>query len=1721
MSDIKELIKKRGTIKAKLTQFGNYLENVISVNIPLTEVQLSELESRLNKIDLLYSSYDALQSEIELLSENPDEMYQEREQWESLYYSKVSVARTKLAAARETSYQNLENRSEYGSLKSGHGRGRDFVRLPKIDLPHFDGDYQHWLEFRDTYISLIHDNTDIQNINKFHYLRAALKGSASLVIHTLDFTSTNYTIAWQLLLKRYDNKRLLVNNYIQVLFNLEPIHKESCTALRNLVYLTLKNLRALATLGEPTESWDTLIIFMMAKKLDTVTNREWEEHRNTLSETPTLDQFTNFLNNKCDLLETLQNDKQYLKSCPPINHKYTYHANETIPHKTKTLPTNTETQSNANIKTTSCPMCSQNHYLFACQLFRGLDIDSRIKKASQSNVCINCLRPGHTENRCNLTHCKYCPGKHSTLLHKEVHVEPETDNCIALSTEVVHTDCDRTHVLLSTALVRVADAQGNMHTARLLLDNGSSANFVTQSLSDKLGLVKRSAGSTVSGINSQNTNAAESCDLSIESCFSAYKTKLSCYVLPKITNMLPVSYLDKRHILIPEGLRLADPNFNVPANIDILVGAEVFWEVLRPNFINLGRNKPNLHETKLGWLISGNIIHPSVKKQNTCNFVHTLNDDQHLTRFWELDTVSTNHCMSKEELVCEQYFKDTTRRDKNGQFVVTIPLKNSPETLGDSYGMAKSRFLSTERRLNRDATLKQKYNTFIKEYIDMGHMTENKHSHKNNKINVYLPHHHVLRESSSTTKLRVVFDGSAATTSGKAFNDIQMVGPTIQDDLLSILLRFRQHRFVISGDIEKMYRAILVEPSQRPLQQIIHRFNSSDPLRTYSLNTVTYGTASAPYLATKCLVSLADQAPNAEVKRAISRDFYVDDLLSGGNCIKSVTQLCKEIADLLKTANFNLRKWQSNSLEILASVRNIGSNSEKPLNLNDYSPSKTLGLYWDSLPDTLLFSIKINVGHKITKRIILSLVGQIFDPMGLVGPCIVEAKCILQKLWINRCDWDDEVSSDLKSEFLDFIHSLPSLNTLHIPRWVFCDQYELAELHVFTDASERAYGACVYVRTVGTDGSICVRLIASKNKISPKNPTTIPRLELCGALLGTRLCSKVLSSLTVSFNQVYYWSDSTIVLGWLRKSPSQLKQFVGNRVGEIQDTTQVEMWSYVPSKENPADLVSRGVKADAICTSKLWWTGPTFLHHKEIKFPTNLNLHSTDLPEISLHNLTNTTNENLILKQIHKSSNYKKIFRTIAYVSRFIHNCKNKQSKTTNHLTLSELQSSQNLIIKLSQLQMFPEEHIILKTDKTLHSKNRLISLTPFIDSNGIIRVGGRLHNSNYCYDVKHPILLCAKHHITKIIFEYYHNKTLVHAGPQLLLANIRLTFWVLGGRNLSKKVVHACVRCTRYKAKTVQPIMGNLPSDRTHLEFPFLNTGLDYAGPVLTVDRKGRGSRLQKSYICVFVCFAVKAVHLELVSDLTKEAFLAAFSRFTSRRGKPQKVFSDNGSSFVGGFNELNSFLNSVSNDIKSEVANLGIDINFIPAYTPHFGGLWESAVKQVKHHLRRILSLTHLTFEELTTCLVQIEAILNSRPLIPLSADPSDLSYLSPSHFLIGRSLTSVPCPQLMDVNINRLQRFRRIEKLKQHFWERFSNEYVSLLQQKVKWHSSTGHLNLGDMVLVKEANRPPLLWLLGRVTAVHPGSDGVVRVADILTKKGCMTRAYTNLCPLPKKP
>lgn len=385
-------------------------------------------------------------------------------------------------------------------------------------------------------------------------------------------------------------------------------------------------------------------------------------------------------------------------------------------------------------------------------------------------------------------------------------------------------------------------------------------------------------------------------------------------------------------------------------------------------------------------------------------------------------------------------------------------------------------------------------------------------------------------------------------------------------------------------------------------------------------------------------------------------------------------------------------------------------------------------------------------------------------------------------------------------------------------------------------------------------------------------------------------------------------------------------------------------------------------------------------------------------------------------------------------------------------------------------------------------------------------------------YDSKHQIILPASHQFSVLLVRYYHEKHL-HAAPQLLLNLLRLRYWITGARKLAKQVVHKCIVCCKARPKLLQQFMAELPASRVNAARPFSVTGVDYWGPISLKPPHRRAAPI-KAYVAVFVCFATKAVHLELVADLSTAKFIEALRRFVSRRGLCAEIHSDNGRNFVGAANELRQLVHSKSHQdsIVQECADNGIRWHFNPPKASHFGGLWEAAIASAQKHFVRVLGTHTLSYDSMETLLAQIECCLNSRPIVPLSDDPSDWEALTPGHFLTGAALKAVPDTNVSEIPFNRLRQWQQSQKLFQLLWKRWHLEYLSTLQARTKWCNPPISIEKGRLAIIKDDNSPPMNWPTARIIETHPGNDGTTRVVTLQTPHGRYTRPVSKICLLP---
>ncbi|XP_050293842.1 uncharacterized protein LOC126734313 [Anthonomus grandis grandis] len=1636
MEDLRKLKIKRGNIKGYLTRTKSFLD---SIDLDyLTELNLIQIKTRLDNVEPLLCQFNDVQSDIECqmtLESQSDEDSSKIFEEESL--NRTSVVINNNAVSTHDAQNVVPSKPS--------------IKLPDLKLPVFNGSYEKWLEFRDAFQAIVHKNVHLSDVEKFFYLKSFLEGEPLQAIANLQVTNDNYSNAWSIL-----------------------------------------SDRSLKSLGQEVDQWDTLIVFMLINKFDSVTRREWESFP-IKGELPGLEDVNKFLKAKCELLEKLEASKQ---------------------------------------------------------------------DVNKMKLCSNCFSPDHTQNNCPKSNiCRQCGEKHNSLLHLNIQspvapvhsrpfvsvnspppvtngIENSThENAVALSAtigEVNHVDSNvkATLSLLVTAKIRVFDSRGNIFIIRALLDPGSQSNFISESLVSKLGLKRQNVDYEIRGL-AQALLATSSSRVNVtimSNICDDFKEIIPCLVISKITQDLPYMSFNISQWKIPGNISLADDTFNVRGNIDMLLGNDIFYRILLMNQI-CSPGMPVLQNSRLGWIVAGNFNPKCIPvSENRVLACHSFEQsiDQSLTKFWELEECESNSkVLSKSEQDCEEHFVSSFARNSEGRFVVKYPFKENLHQLGFSKQMAYKRLIYLEKRLLKDEVLKEDYIAFLNEYRDLGHMTKVKNfsidSSDSNKY-CYLPHHAVVKEGNLTTKVRVVFDASAQTDTGLSLNDVQHVGPTIQNDLLAILLNFRIYPFVINADITKMYRQVLIDPSQRGYQRILWKNigDLSAEIECFELNTVTYGCASSPFLAVRCLYQLGleykDKYPKAS--QAIMNCFYLDDLLAGEFSQAALLQLQHEISFILNTAGFKLRKWLSNKSELVSQFEIDKNEFSSILQLGEGQQNKTLGLFWDAAQDSIHYSI-INgdVPKRITKRLILSITSQIFDPLGLLGPIIVVAKLILQTLWQNRLSWDESVPQSLAERWLEFYKDLQFLSQVNVPRYVLADNWKILQVHGFADASEKAYGGCVYLVSFSSTGEyISSHLILAKSRVAPLKKITLPRLELCAAVVTVKLVEKVRNSICVSIDHCVYWTDSSIALCWIQACPSRWKTFVANRVTEVQNLSIPENWHHIRSEMNPADCLSRGTSAAYLLSLELWWKGPIDIFSSPPPDMQNLIEPKFDIPEQRVLSHYGGVEETFEFDFLRYSA-LLKLQRIISYCFRFYHRLKSKVKKN-GPISSDELNCALICLLRICQLQSFSKEYVALKRKDLVSNSSRILCLNPFLDNEGLIRVGGRIQRANISTEQKHPIILHPKHMLTSLILRLEHVK-LLHCGPQQLLYSIRQRFWPISGRRICRSIVRSCVVCFKAKPISQNYLMGSLPESRlTAFQPVFTHTGIDYAGPISIRDRKTRNPKILKAYICIFVCMSTKCVHLDVVTDLTTSAFIAVLKRFIARRGKPLHIYSDNGSNFVGANSVLFDFLRSNSDKIGSTLSTESISWHFNPPRAPNFGGLGEAGVKGFKFHLKRIMGDSKLSYEDLSTVIIQIEGVLNSRPISPLSTDPQDPTPLTPGHFLVGKPLTAIPEPVYTEVAENRLNKYQSLQAMIQHFWKRWSLEYISELQSRLKWKKSyVTLLKVGSLVIVKKDNVPVCKWKVGRVLELHPGPDNITRVVTLKCADGSVyKRAISKICVLP---
>ncbi|CAG2256055.1 unnamed protein product [Mytilus edulis] len=828
------------------------------------------------------------------------------------------------------------------------------------------------------------------------------------------------------------------------------------------------------------------------------------------------------------------------------------------------------------------------------------------------------------------------------------------------------------------------------------------------------------------------------------------------------------------------------------------------------------------------------------------------------------------------------------------------------------------------------------------------------------------------------------------------------------------------------------------------------------------------------------------------------------------------------LQSMMKMGGFRLTKWLSNRRNVLNAIpESERASSVVSLGPSDMLPSdKALGVIWDVNEDKIKFKVKLS-DKPLTRRGILSIVSSIFDPLGLVSPVTLRAKAIVQHLCKEKFGWDEQIPQECHDKWKSWVKNLPCLENLSVNRCFLprdVQHVKNVQLHIFSDGSELGYGACAYLRVVDENDRTTCSLVMGKARLAPIKQVSIPRLELSGAVTACRLYEILSDELELKINTVTFWTDSTIVLGYIRNTSRRFKTFVANRLSVIQNTTSLDQWRHVDSKQNPADIASRGIDACDRKNLDIWLNGPKFLHKNSEHWPRNvldeeLGISETDTEikkEIAVHATTTNAIDNLL----GYFSDWIKLRRAIAWFRRFKIYCRNRYLGhhlpcNSGNLNVTELREATDEILAHVQMSYFSDEITNLKKAKPVKKGSRIASLNPVL-VNELIRSKGRLN-----YDLSTcPVILPNKHHVTTLIIRYYHETT-GHVGKQQVLAASREKYWILKGSSAVKTVIDRCVPCKRQHGPFCKQQMAPLLEEQmTADKPPFTFVGVDYFGPL----NVKLGRSVVKRYGCLFTCLTTRAVHIEIAHSLNTDSFISAFQRFTSRRGIPEKVYSDNGTNFVGGEIELRKNIEQWNKaTISNYMLHKDIIWTFNPPYASHRGGAWERMIRSTRNIFKALINQQLLSDEQLLTFMAETERIMNDRPITAISDDCRDLPVLTPNMLLLMKSNTSTPQGVFDKKDIYAKRWWKQIQHLANEFWKRWLREYLPTLQQRRKWQREERDVEIDDIVLVADERIQRGQWPLGRIVEVTRSRDGHIRSCVVKTSQSHILRPINKLCLL----
>ncbi|EGT52329.1 hypothetical protein CAEBREN_32802 [Caenorhabditis brenneri] len=1111
-----------------------------------------------------------------------------------------------------------------------------------------------------------------------------------------------------------------------------------------------------------------------------------------------------------------------------------------------------------------------------------------------------------------------------------------------------------------------------------------------------------------------------------------------------------------------------------------------------------------------------------------------------------------------QDLLAE--FMRDAKFNESGEFEVALPMNGNETRLANNYEIAVKRLSNLIVTLGKGKNLLKQYDDIIQEQIAKGIIAKvtpemDADARRKGYLVYYIPHRVVVKMSSLTTKLRIVYDASSRKKDELSLNQCVHAGPPMLQSIFGILIRARMYKFIVIADIEKAFHQVQMQPQFRDLTRFlwlkdITKPATRDNTETLHFRKIPFGLTSSPFLLAATILFFLLRNPH-KLNDMTKDNLYVDNCLYHTNDKSEIPFLVKHAKEIFDMMPMNLREFIVNDPVEMENIPEKDRASALAI--------KVLGYLWDSVKDTWTIKVAELVEDHPTKKDVASRLAQTFDPLGLVIPILVQFKRLMQKCWLDGIRWKDRIPKELLGEWQK-VREVFQDKTLTVPRQLTVRyDYDSVRLMIFSDASKDMMAASVYVHYSFPDAPPVITLLAAKNKIkSAQNESwTIPKLELFSIEIGTNMAVTAVNEIRIPIVEACFFTDSSCAWFWI-KTRKSTRQWVSNRVEAIHANSDILTklgievnFRHCPTKENPADIATRGMSTSELQNCSLWFHGPEFLKKERSLWP---NRFDDDVVEAEVVELQDEVLEEVLEPKPTKKSKKKvpqlktetimAIISIEPYVS-FIpfdrtHSMRKLVSMThtlLNFIVDSKPNYKWNSYVLSEFSKVDPKKRPVRKRQlarllliqehlKECESQGLTFpsDLNPYLDEDGILRGRRSIKSSVLPIEAHEPILIHPKHRLAELIIRETHEIN-GHLPERYTVAALRTKYWIPTNAAIAGRLVSSCVPCKKVIGLPFPyPDSRILPSRRTEPSTPFSHCGLDYMGPIPYT--KDDGS-IGKSYVLVYTCLVTRGARLELVPDGSTERYIESLGIIFSRSGFPQSLYSDNARTFQLGEKIINEdvICGEVSESLTSYLASHQIDFVYITPLAPWQGGVYERVVKLVKNQLQKVLGDNTLDFHSLRRVLAGAEAMVNSRPLVAHPKRLNDMVAVRPIDFLLPGSMIDVPVnskkfdPTRSTTEQRTRDHLERFEEVLEELWKHWSLGYLlDLREVKHKNRKCTSlRPKKGQVVLINTNLLRRQKWPLGVIVKTCKSRAGEIRSVIVKCKGKLYKRTVCQLIPL----